>query len=115
MRYELDMDKLQSINPDVSAEALVQFLAQTMEADVKDSFSNQSPSSPGDPPGVDTGNLKNSVIAKPDGPKTWAVLVGAEYGAMLEYGTSKMAARPFMLPAGERTIQKIPRDWLKVK
>lgn len=113
--YELDMRKLQAINPGTTGDELVQYLAQTMEADVKENFSNQSPSSPGDPPGIDTGNLKNSVIAQSDGPHRWAVFVGAEYGLWLEFGTRNMAPRPFMLPAFERTIKRIPRDWLKVK
>jgi len=112
-RYILNMEKLKAINPDLTAGQLVQYLAQTMEGDVKTNFSTKSPSDPGDPPGVDTGNLKNNTIAQPDGPDAWAVVVGPDYGLHLEYGTENMAARPFMLPAFERTTHSIPSDWLE--
>lgn len=112
-RYILNMEKLKAINPDATAGQLVQYLAQTMEGDVKDHFSTKSPSDPGDPPGVDTGNLKNSIVAKPETPEQWAVLAGADYAAWLEYGTEAIAPRPFMLPAFERTIHAIPSDWLE--
>lgn len=83
-------------------------LAMDCEADVKNNFSSQSPSPVGSPPGVDTGNLKNSIIAVKRG-KGWVVLVGADYGADLEYGTRKMGARPFLRPAVRRTVQRINR------
>jgi len=41
-------------------------------------------------------------------PLTWRVRVGAEYGAALEYGIAKMAARPYVLPAVERTVNNLP-------
>lgn len=52
---------------------------------------------------VRTGNLKNSIGVEfeNDG---FTSLVGptANYGAYVEYGTSKMAARPYMNPAAAR-------------
>lgn len=124
--YTLDMKKLQAIDPDATADQLLQYLAQTMEGKAKqkmegarhgriytfDGVEHQA-SAPGEAPAVLTGNLKNSIIAQPEGPDTWAVLVGTEYAAPLEYGTQKMAARPFMLPSFEETTQLIPSDWLE--
>lgn len=73
-------------------------IAGDLEAYMKDHMSTSSPSSPGDPPGVVTGYLKNSIQARKERPKHWAVY-GANYGLYLEYGTVRMAARPFVRPA----------------
>lgn len=58
-------------------------------------------SAPGEPPATETGNLVNSIQQEniQDGIR---VFVGARYGADLEYGTKKMAARPFWRPAVEK-------------
>ena len=113
MRVNMDMTELQRIEREfpVRAGQLVQKLAQDTQGDIVNNFSPNSPSSPGDPPGVDTGALKNSVVAVPDTrPLTWLLLVGQSYGVDLEYGTEKMAARPFVLPAVERTFGRMPTD-----
>ena len=72
-------------------------------------YGTHQASAPGEAPAVDTGNLKNSIRAMPDGDGTrvWRVSVGAEYGAGLEFGTAKIAARPFMRPSAEETRKKI--------
>jgi len=78
------------------------------------SWSDQQPSPPGGPPGVDTSALKNSVVYEPGNePLTWIVHDGVEYGVHLEYGTEKMAARPWLLPAVEQTAAMIPPEWLQ--
>lgn len=62
---------------------------------------------------VDTGNLQTSIWPEKDGPYSWSVIAdtreGAdpagvgkndyEYANFVEYGTSKMPAKPFMRPA----------------
>lgn len=50
---------------------------------------------------VDTGALKNSIQGQMTGPAEGEVDVGAEYGAYQEYGTYKMAAQPYLVPAVE--------------
>jgi HK97 gp10 family phage protein len=50
---------------------------------------------------VDTGALKNSIQARPRDELTSEVVVGQEYGLYQEFGTVKMAARPFLRPAVE--------------
>lgn len=112
MRVVVDVSALQRLARDMPerAGAVVQKMAQDTQTDIVNNFSPNSPSSPGMPPAVDTGNLKNSVVAVPVDPLTWRLLVGAEYGADLEYGTGKMAARPYVLPAVERTVTRLPGD-----
>lgn len=48
---------------------------------------------------VDTGFLKSSIQAMKVGAAHWRVVVGAEYGVYLEYGTRFMRAQPFFFPA----------------
>jgi HK97 gp10 family phage protein len=58
------------------------------------------PSRPGEPPNADTRQLDTSIVTVPDRKAmTVRIVVGAPYGPYLEFGTSKMAARPFARPA----------------
>jgi len=59
-------------------------------------------SAPGQPPMTDTGRLANSITFDRIGDLT--ATVGSEliYAPWLEYGTSRMASRPFFRPAVER-------------
>ena len=59
-------------------------------------------SAPGEPPAVDTGTLRNSVAGAMVGDLTAVVGVGAPYAHFLEFGTRKMAPRPYFLPSVER-------------
>lgn len=60
------------------------------------------PSAPGQPPNADTGvldgNIETEIVASGANP-TVTVTSKAPYAAALEFGTSKMAARPYMRPA----------------
>ena len=51
---------------------------------------------------VDTGALKGSIKVKPIKKNLYHVHDGVHYGIYQEYGTSRMAAQPFMTPAIER-------------
>lgn len=53
---------------------------------------------------IDTGALMNSITSesKMTGDMTFTVSDGVEYGIHQEFGTSKMAAHPFMRPAIEK-------------
>lgn len=48
---------------------------------------------------VDTGTLKNSIQATRVGQAHWRVVVGADYGMYVEWGTVNQAAQPFLQPA----------------
>lgn len=50
---------------------------------------------------VRTGFLKGSIQAKREKPLSWRVDVQADYGIYVELGTSRMAARPYLIPAVE--------------
>lgn len=67
------------------------------------------PSLPGNPPAPDTGNLRNSIRYEVHGQDSKEVygIVGTtqkdpNYGEYLEYGTTKIAPRPWLRPAMER-------------
>ena len=57
-----------------------------------------SRSAPGQPPKTDTGALANSITVQNTGSFQREIAAGVEYAAFLEFGTRKMAARPFMTP-----------------
>ena len=54
-----------------------------------------SPSVPGDYPGIDMGNLVNSITTAPENPTTFVVQTPVEYAPYLEFGTVNMLPRPF--------------------
>jgi HK97 gp10 family phage protein len=64
-------------------------------------YDNHQASAPGEAPAVDTGTLLNSLTSELEGPGTAVVYTNVEYASYLEYGTSRMAARPFLTPAVE--------------
>jgi hypothetical protein len=84
-------------------------LAFDGEAYIKQSMGS-SPSAPGEPPGVDTGKLRNSIRAAKERTLQWAISTDTEYGPHLEYGTSRMAPRPFMGPGLDYLARTAP-EW----
>lgn len=60
---------------------------------------NHVPSKPGEPPNQDTGVLSNNIETVQVAPLRVEVSSNAPYAADLEFGTSKMAERPYMRPA----------------
>lgn len=68
-------------------------------------------SAPGEAPASDTGRLANSINSYPVGNGEAISVAGrgtVNYAAMLEFGTSKVAPRPFMFPALEKS-----RVWIE--
>jgi len=63
-------------------------------------------SAPGQPPMTDTGRLVNSIEFDKIGDLTATVGSKLAYATYLEYGTSRMAARPFFRPAIEEIRPK---------
>lgn len=60
---------------------------------------NHTPSAPGSPPNRDTGVLQANLAVDLISPVKARVTSRAPYSAALEFGTSKMEARPFLRPA----------------
>jgi hypothetical protein len=69
-----------------------------------------SPSSPGEPPGVDTGALRASMHWEHDGSLRNTISDGVEYGLHLEDGTETIAPRPFIAPAFADAQQRVGPD-----
>lgn len=67
---------------------------------------------------VRTGNLKNSIQTWREGPGMYAVGTHVEYAPYVEFGTRRMAARPYLRPAAEivaarlqELVQQAFRGW----
>lgn len=70
-------------------------------------------SRPGEAPNNEFGDLVRSIEVTRQAVLRVNVEVGAAHAAPLEYGTSRMAARPFVRPArdrNKRTAQELVRD-----
>lgn len=62
---------------------------------------------PGQAPNNDTGTLANNIETVQREPLLVEVSSNAEYSAPLEFGTSRMAARPFMAPARDAKRREV--------
>ena len=66
----------------------------------------------GNPPNSDTGFLANNIFMVLDADKLGgSVESRADYSGFLEFGTSKMGARPFLQPALEENRPRIRRKF----
>jgi hypothetical protein len=63
-------------------------------------------SAPGQPPAEDTGRLYRDITVRRMASGRYRVRFGAGYAGYLELGTGRMRARPFVIPAIERAIEK---------
>jgi HK97 gp10 family phage protein len=68
---------------------------------------NHVPSLPGEPPNEDTGTLRTHIETTQPAPLRVEVRSNAPYAVELEFGTSKMAARPYMGPATQRKKKEV--------
>lgn len=87
----------------------VQVEAQILISTGSVSGKGHVPSRPGEPPHNDTGVLANNIETVQIGPLHVEVSSNAPYAAALEYGTSRMAARPYMAPAAAKARDALPR------
>lgn len=70
-------------------------------------------SKPGEPPNRDTGNLQAHMEATNPKPLVGRFTSSADYAAALEFGTSDMAARPYVRPARDSKRKQIQRAFVK--
>lgn len=66
-------------------------------------------SAPGEAPAVLTGFLQNSILARFPSTLQGEITIGAAYAAYLEYGTARMAPRPYVAPAIKGTLEEFAR------
>lgn len=66
------------------------------------SGANHVPSSPGEAPNQDSGVLSGNIETVQKKPLVVEVSSNAPYSSDLEFGTSRMASRPFMRPARDK-------------
>tara|TARA_Y100000385_G_scaffold9180_1_gene9575 strand:- start:6 stop:416 length:411 start_codon:yes stop_codon:yes gene_type:complete len=70
----------------------------------------------GNPPNSDTGFLANNIFMVLDADKLGgSVESRADYSGFLEFGTSKMGARPYLQPALEENKPKIKRMFARLR
>lgn len=106
------LQKLGGMSPEIMGKSLLAG-ALVLEGAVKRSFQgakhgrvysrgqkSHTASAPGETPAIDYGALLNSISSAQEGSDA-IVFTNQEHGPMLEFGTSKMAARPFMRPAAD--------------
>ena len=117
MRVRIDRRKLDALIREAPQQAddLLAGAAQSMLGEIVTSFGTGSQgrqysrgqrfhtaSAPGSPPAVDYGALRGSMRVERMRLLEYKIRDGVEYGIFLEYGTTRMAARPFVLPVVER-------------
>jgi len=117
LKVSVEVPNLAALAPMVQSkvEEALAATAYSVEADIKTAMAEpktgelykrgkrmHQASAPGEAPAIDTGLLVNSIATAQEGPLRYSVAAAAEYAIHLEYGTHKMAARPFMRPAMER-------------
>ena len=110
-KIQLDLrgiEKLLKAEPQKGGRWLTAF-AESIVTDIKLSFGT-SPSSPGNPPGVDTGTLRASIRQENTGSFERTVSDGVEYGVYLEDGTERIKPRPFFKPAFDRAFRRMEQD-----
>ena len=98
---------------DSDTKKAVNSCALKVERDIKASMTPNGPSAPGEAPAVDTGRLRASIthrVEMESGEAAGFVGTSVEYAPWLEFGTTRMQPRPFMVPAIERN-----REWIKNK
>lgn len=63
---------------------------------------------------IDTGALLRSITHEPRGAETVVLRDGVTYGVYNEFGTSRMPARPFMIPASEKFAEIATRKFTEI-
>ena len=67
-------------------------------------------SAPGESPAIDTSNLANSIGTEAMGGASHMVYAGTEYALSLEFGSPRIAPRPFLGPAASQEEPEFLRD-----
>jgi HK97 gp10 family phage protein len=76
-------------------------------------YGSHQASAPGEPPHNKTGNLARSISIIREKTGVIFVVVRAKYAKALEFGTRKMAARPFATPSYEEKKDEMQEAFMK--
>ena len=63
---------------------------------------------------VDTGNLMNSITAKSESESEWRVSTNVDYADDVEFGTSRMKGRPYLVPALEQERPRLEKAVVEI-
>lgn len=90
---------------------LVRAIAEHGKEDIKANYTTDHvPSAPGEPPAVRTGALRRSTVTETQNALRTGIakiLIGEYYAEFLEFGTERIAPRPFVRPAVERLVGEV--------
>lgn len=64
-------------------------------------------SAPGESPASDSGNLNNTIMPMLTANDLQGEITLADYGLYLEFGTSKLPSRPFVIPSLEEILESL--------
>lgn len=93
------------------ASNIIKDTALDVEAEAKIHVPRDPQRPPQDPTQPVTGNLRNSIQAIKKQALLWWVQVGADYGIYQELGTSRIPARPYLVPAVEKLRASFAKRW----
>jgi HK97 gp10 family phage protein len=121
--YTLDAQQLVGRAANLVRNTAVESILQGAKSGV--TYSKYNPrrthtaSAAGEPPASDTGYLANNIFVNMDADGLGASVESrADYSSFLEFGTTKMSARPFMQPALEENrtnIKRLQNQMIKAK
>lgn len=79
----------------IVAKGIEEIIPETKEAMAETQKNNEGRSTPGNPPAIDTGRLVDGLVLSKKGILSYEYRSKTPYSVNLEFGTPKMAARPF--------------------
>ena len=83
-------------------------IEQLAKRSMRDGGNPHVPSSPGEPPRIDTKNLHESIMTETEVERTsieTRIGTNVRYGLFLELGTRHMAPRPWLRPAFNKVVK----------
>lgn len=107
MNVEIDMTEMLNLANDLGARAVL--VARRSAKAVGEAAELVETTAKRDAPRGETGNLIDSIRTTGSALER-EVKANAYYSIFVEFGTSKMAPQPFMMPAGDKGEAKLMKD-----
>lgn len=113
-KYENEVERIVNIGSNMIRNTAVKSIQSHQSKGA--TYGKHIASTAGNPPNSDTGFLASQIFVKIDADKLGADVQSlADYSIHLEFGTSKMGARPFLQPAMEENRKPIRAMYRKLK